>query len=170
MSIPMPTKLKRIKVLNLSNTVLKSTHVKHQSTGSVQPNALLRSRNKNVKNRSPCIIGSLLCNILIQQTTLICRLCVFKTHIVIEILCMQLQKAHKHSLVHDAVLLWKVSQKLYWWEKNENRCFAGGRTDTKLANTVEKRCVSTISAVRDVSNDGNSRTHIVVLILFRRSI
>ena len=81
----------------------------------------------------------------------------------IEILCMQLQKAYKHSLVHDAILLWRVSQKLYCWEKNENRCFAGGRTDTKLANTVEKRCVSPTSAVRDVSNDGNSRTHIVDL-------
>ena len=78
----------------------------------------------------------------------------------IEILCMQLQKAYKHSLVHNAVLLFESKSKTSLVGKKENRCFAGGRTDTKLANTVENRCVNTTSVVRDLSNDGNSHTHI----------
>ena len=77
------------------------------------------------------------------------------------ILGMQFQKTYRHSLVNNPIQFWNVSRKLLWWEKNENGCSGGVNTYTKLGKTATNNCISSISVLQDVSNDGHSRTHIV---------
>ena len=51
--------------------------------------------------------------------------------------------------------------KIFFGGEKMNGCPDGANTHTKLGKTATNNCTSAISVVRDVSNDGHSRTHIV---------